>query len=276
MKAASIANFGFSRNDIASDMSRPPEDWAEWSVPRLTDAHDPELWYETNPSLGTILTERTIRSELGDDQVDDNIQRLGLWLTYSQKSAISRREWESCALTQPPELMDETELYFGVKYSKNTPNVSLAVAVKTADGRVFVEAIDCRDIRDGNSWIISYLQNPHAVSVVIDGAGNQEILKEEMTAAEVDCRAILPKVADIIEANALFERQLFAGLVCHAGQPSLAQAAENCEHRPIGTGGGFGYTANSEKIDAGLLEAVSLAHLKCAKKKELPPQEITY
>lgn len=250
--------------------------WAEWSVPKLSDAHDPELWYETNPSLGTILTERTIRSELGDDQVDDNIQRLGLWLTYSQKSAISRREWESCALTQPPELMDETELYFGVKYSKNTPNVSLAVAVKTADGRVFVEAIDCRDIRDGNSWIISYLQNPHAVSVVIDGAGNQEILKEEMTAAEVDCRAILPKVADIIEANALFERQLFAGLVCHAGQPSLAQAAENCEHRAIGSGGGFGYFSNNDKIDAGLLEAVSLAHWLCAKNRETAVQEITY
>ena len=42
--------------------------WAEWSVPNLADAHDPELWYLTNPSLGTILTERTIRSELGDDQ----------------------------------------------------------------------------------------------------------------------------------------------------------------------------------------------------------------
>lgn len=250
--------------------------WAEWSVPKLTDAHDPELWYETNPSLGTILTERTIRSELGDDQVDDNIQRLGLWLTYSQKSAISRREWESAALDKPPELAEGHELYFGVKYSKNTPNVSFAVAVRTADGRVFVEAIDCFNMREGNSRIISYLQNPHAVSVVIDGAGNQDILKEEMKAAETECRAILPKTADVIEANALFEGRLFAGLVCHSGQPSLAQAAADCEHRPIGTGGGFGYASSSDKIDAGLLEAVSLAHWLCAKKKELPPQEITY
>jgi phage terminase large subunit-like protein len=250
--------------------------WAEWSVPQLSDAHDPELWYETNPSLGTILSERTIRSELGDDQVDDNIQRLGLWLTYSQKSAISRREWDSFALTQPPELAEPHELYFGVKYSKTTPNVSLAVACKTADGRVFVEAIDCRSMREGNSPIIAYLQNPHAVSAVIDGAGNQDILKEEMKAAEVDCRAILPKVNDVIEANALFEKQLFSGRVCHSGQPSLAQSAANCEHRPIGTGGGFGYQSGSDKIDAGLIEAVSLAHWLCAKKKELPPQEITY
>ena len=141
---------------------------------------------------------------------------------------------------------------------------------------MFVEAIDCRSVRDGNSWIIAYLQNPHAVSVVIDGAGNQDILKEEMTAAEVDCRPILPKVADIIEANALFERQFFAGLVCHAGQPSLAQAAENCEHRAIGSGGGFGYVSGNDKIDAGLLEAVSLAHWLCAKNRETAVQEITY
>ena len=78
--------------------------WAEWSVPDLTDAHDPELWYETNPSLGTILSERTIRSELGDDQVDDNIQRLGLWLRYSQKSAISKEEWTSYALAEKPQI----------------------------------------------------------------------------------------------------------------------------------------------------------------------------
>ena len=115
--------------------------WAEWSVPALSNAHDPELWYQTNPSLGTILTERAVRSELGDpqdDQVDDNIQRLGLWLTYNQKSAISKGEWQALCITEKPQLSHE--LFFGVKYAKATDNVSLAVAAKTADGKVFVEA----------------------------------------------------------------------------------------------------------------------------------------
>lgn len=146
--------------------------WAEWSVPALTNAHDPELWYQTNPSLGTILTERKIRSELGDPQdaqVDDNIQRLGLWLTYNQKSAISKGEWQALCVTEKPRLTHE--LFFGVKYAKATDNVSLAVAAKTADGRVFVEAIDCRPVREGNDWIIAYLRNPHMRETVIDGAG---------------------------------------------------------------------------------------------------------
>lgn len=92
--------------------------WAEWSVPALTDAHDPELWYETNPSLGTILSERTIRNELGSDQVDDNIQRLGLWLRYSQKSAISKGDWTECALSEKPDLGSKPRLFFAVKYGK--------------------------------------------------------------------------------------------------------------------------------------------------------------
>ncbi len=251
--------------------------WAEWSVPELTDAHDPELWYETNPSLGYILTERTIRSELGDDQIDDNIQRLGLWITYSQKSAISRKEWEEFGLSESPTLKEPVRLFFGIKYSQQAPNVSLAVAARISGDRIFVEAIDCRPVRDGNSWMIAYLQNPHAVSVAIDGAGNQHILEQEMKDAEVECRAVLPKVSDIIEANALFEKDLFADKIRHCGQPSLAQAISNCEHRAIGTSGGFGYSSALEGADASLVEAVTLAYRLCAKsKEEAGIQTVTY
>ena len=254
------------------------EGWAEWSVPALTDAHDPELWYETNPSLGYILDERTIRDELGDDddKVDDNIQRLGLWLTYSQKSAISRKEWESYIM-EKPELKTPVRLYFGVKYAKSSANVSLSVAAKTADGRAFVEAIDCRPARDGNSWIIDYLRNPHAVQVAVDGAGNQDILAAEMKDAGVKCKAFLPKVSEIIEANTLFEKKLFEGSICHAGQPSLTQAVSNSEHRAIGSSGGFGYVSLLEGAEITLLESVSLAHWLCASAKEAKkPQIISY
>lgn len=250
--------------------------WAEWSVPHLTDAHNPELWYETNPSLGTILSERTIRSELGDDQVDDNIQRLGLWLRYNQKSAISREEWDGFKVETAPKFRDKAKLYYGVKYSKTTANVSLAVAVKTADEQIFIEAIDCRSVRDGNAWIIEYLRGENAAGVVVDGAGNQSILVDDMKNASVKCKAVLPKVSEVIESNALFEKQLFNGKICHNGQPSLTQIAANCEHRAIGSGGGFGYSSIMEGADVSLLEAVSLAHWLCFNAKERKPQKISY
>lgn len=249
--------------------------WAEWSVPNLTDAHDPELWYLTNPSLGTILSERTIRSELGDDQVDDNIQRLGLWLRYSQKSAISKQEWSEYALKEKPMLPQKLRIFFAVKYG-HSGNVSLAAAVKLDDGRIFIEAIDCRPVRDGNAWLMPFLRNPHAESTVIDGAGNQTVLAAEMKDAGVKCKAVLPKVSDVVAAHALFEQQLFGGQIRHMDQPALAQAATNCEHRAIGSGGGFGYASVLEGADISLLEAVSLAHWLCANAKEHKPQRVSY
>lgn len=249
--------------------------WAEWSVPQLTDAHDPELWYLTNPSLGTILSERTIRSELGDDQVDDNIQRLGLWLQYNQKSAISREDWEHFKIGSPPKLPASPKLFYGVKYSKSG-NVSLSVAVRLSENSVFVESIDCRPIRDGNAWIIAYLNGKHAANVVIDGAGSQTILEKEMQDAGVKCKPILPKVAEVIEANSLFEKKLFDGQICHTNQAALAQAVANSEHRAIGSSGGYGYVSILEGAEIGLLESVSLAHWACANAKPPKKQVIRY
>lgn len=249
--------------------------WAEWSVPALTDAHDPELWYATNPSLGYILSERTIRSELGDDEVDDNIQRLGLWLKYNQKSAISKDEWMEYALNEAPELSKDIKLYYGVKFSK-TGSVSLSAAVKTVDSNIFVEAIDCRPVREGNDWIIAYLRNTHADTVAIDGAGNQTILADDMKNADVRCKKVLPKVGEVVAANALFEQELFSGQLRHMAQPALVQAVSNSEHRAIGTSGGYGYSSILEGADISLLESVSLAVWLCANAKERKKQNITY
>ena len=96
-----------------------------------------------------------------------------------------------------------------------------------------------------------------------------------MKDAGVKCKAVLPKVSDVIDANTLFEKQLFADQICHSGQPSLTQAIANCEHRAIGNSGGFGYTSILEGADVSLVESVSLAHWICssatktAKKKQI-------
>ena len=91
--------------------------WAEWSVPEMSDVNDVDLWYETNPSMGYHLNERKIRSEIGDDNTDFNIQRLGLWIKYNQKSAISRNEWEALQVDKLPKLTGQ--LFVGVKFGIN-------------------------------------------------------------------------------------------------------------------------------------------------------------
>ncbi len=80
--------------------------WAEWSVDAQHDPQDRDAWYETNPSMGTILSERKVLDEIGPDVIDFNIQRLGLWLRYNQKSAISRAEWDALKAETLPTLIN--------------------------------------------------------------------------------------------------------------------------------------------------------------------------
>lgn len=249
--------------------------WVEWGVKKLSDPEDVELWYETNPSLGLILSERSVRGENRKDKVDYNIQRLGLWITYNQKSAISREEWRKL-IAETTQLPEKPRIFIGVKYAKGTSNVSIAAAVKLADGSIFVEAIDIRPTREGNNWMMPFLNNPHVDGVVIDGANGQTILADEMKNAGIRKKPVFPKVGDIIEANAMFEKAVLSGTLKHSDQPSLEQIAANCEHRPIGSNGGFGYVSILEGADICLLDAVLLAYWMCATAKEKKKQIINY
>lgn len=247
--------------------------WAEWSIEEQSDVRDVELWYQTNPSLGLRLTERTIRSEVGDDEIDFNIQRLGLWIKYNQKSEITVNEWEALQVKGLPKL--QGKLFVGIKYGHDGTNVAMSVAVKTNDERVFVETLDCQSVRNGNAWILAFLKEADVQEVVIDGASGQNILSSEMKDVNLK-KPILPTVKEIIVANSTFEQGLFQQTVCHKGQPSLAQVVTNVDKRNIGSNGGFGYQSQIEDYDISLLDSVVLAHWACHNSKPVKKQKISY
>lgn len=247
--------------------------WAEWSVENQSDPHDKELWYETNPSLGTVLTERKILDEIGSDPIDFNIQRLGLWIRYSLKSEISEAEWAELKVSALPEL--KGKLFVGIKYGLDGANVAMSIAVKTAKGKIFVEAIDCQSTRTGNGWMLRFLKAADVAKVVIDGAGGQNLLAEEMKDSKLKAPT-LPTVKEVVVANATFKQGLELKTLCHAGQPSLVQVVSNCEKRMIGTGGGFGYKSIKEEVDIALMDSMILAHWACSVNKERRKQKISY
>ena len=250
------------RRDVLQN-GRPNSGWAEWSVYQIHNPHDKEAWYETNPSLGYILTERKILDELSNDELDHNIQRLGYWTEYNLKSAISAKEWDSLKITTEPGF--KGKLYVGIKYSVSGASVSMCIAVKTTDGKVFVEAIDCQSARMGTGWIIRFLKEADVEKVVIDGKAGQDLLAEDMKDARLKA-PIMPKVQEVITANSMLENAITAETICHNDQPSLTQSVTNCEHRAFS--GGFGYRSIKEGADITLLESMSLAHWICATSKE--------
>ena len=235
--------------------------WAEWSVDELTNPNDKEAWYLTNPALGTLLTERAIRDEIDGDEVDFNVQRLGLWLRYNQKSAISKLTWEGLAVDTLPELSGK--LFVGIKYGKDGQNVALAVAVRTWDGNVFVEVVDCLPILEGNAWILAFLKAADYEKVIIDGASGIQNLEAEMKDVGLKKPTTLT-AREYINANFSFTQAVEDGAIEHKNQPSLAQVVTNCERRAIGSSGGFGYRSISVDNDIVLMDSVILAYYGCA------------
>lgn len=238
--------------------------WAEWSVESEVDVHDRKLWYETNPSLGTIFSERAVLAEITQDTLDFNIQRLGLWIKYNLKSAISEGEWNELREELLPELRGK--LGVGIKYGKDGRHVALSVAVRTADDRILVETIDCRDIRAGNDWILGFLDGADAEKVLVDGKAQSEILAQSMKEMKLK-EPTLVTVPEVIEANAAFEKAVIQKKVCHMGQPSLTQSATNTDKRPIGQNGGFGYRSLRDDVDVVLLDSAILAYWVCLNTK---------
>lgn len=232
--------------------------WAEWSVDRECDPWDRSNWYETNPSLGQGLSERTVADEIGNDVIDFNIQRLGLWLEYNLKSAFTQKEWERLQCETLPEFTGR--MYVGIKYAADSASVSMSIALHTKDGRIFVETIDRRETREGNNWIVVFLKSlaGHARRIVVDGVSGQELLAGELKDAKVQ-QPYFPKVREIITANAFFESQIYAEKICHMGQPALMQIVTNCDHRAIGSGGGFGFKSILDGADISILDSAILA-----------------
>lgn len=247
--------------------------WAEWSVSEMSDPHDIDLWYETNPSLGTILKERTIRSEIGDDRTDFNIQRLGLWLKYNQRSAISRNEWEALQVDALPALTGQ--LFVGVKFGHDGNNVALSIACKTADGKVFIEAYGCRPVRSGIAWMLNFIEKADVRRVTVDGKNGIGLLEDAMKQARLG-KPVVPNVGEIIKANAEFEQALAQATLVHMPQSAVTQVVSNCEKRAIGSSGGFGYRSILEGADIVILDSMILAHWICVDTKEKKKQKIAY
>ena len=248
--------------------------WAEWSVPEMSDVNDVDLWYETNPSLGTILKERTIRSEIGDDVTDFNIQRLGLWIKYNQKSAISRNEWEALQVNKLPELTGQ--LFAGIKFGIDGNNAVLSIAVRTKDSRIFCEVVGCRPIRDGVGWLVNFLQNADVRKCVVDGKNGSDVLIDACKDAKIK-HVETVNVQQFIKANSVFDMAMENGTFCHMQQSAVTQVVSNCERRKIGAYGGLGYQSLIENMDIALLDSMILAHWICSDTKaEKKKQSIDY
>lgn len=249
--------------------------WAEWSVDQQSDVDNVDLWYKCNPAMGFQLNERKVKAEDKTDVIDFNIQRLGLWLKYNQKSAISAVEWEELAVETLPKRNSLKS--FGIKFGNDGQNTALSVAYRTEEGNIFVETIACNPTRAGTRWLIDFFGRSKDVgAIVVDGASGQKLFTDAMKEAKIKFTTILPTVKEIINANSSFEQAIFSKGICHRAQPSLVQVVTNCDKRPIGSNGGFGYRSVMPDAEISILDSVILAHWGVGEIKEPKKQKVAY
>ena len=58
--------------------------------------------------------------------LDFNIQRLGFWCSFNQKSEFTEADWNQLKLEKFPQLMDKR--FIGIKYGKDGVNVAMSIA----------------------------------------------------------------------------------------------------------------------------------------------------
>lgn len=247
--------------------------WAEWSVEQQTDPHDVEAWYRTNPSLGTIFTERSVADEIGDDPIDFNIQRLGLWLRYNLKSAISRTEWDELkvdALQSSP-----------AGFMSASSSAPMAPAVRWP--------LPAGPKKTRYSWKPSTAALPGQAA---DGSlifcpkptlplwrwtvPRQQLLARRHEGWPVSKHRCCPRSSRSSLPMHAFEQAVFARSLLPCRAAGLTQTASNCEKRAIGSNGGFGYRSLTEGGHIELLDSVILAHWQCAEGKAKRRQRTSY
>lgn len=257
------------RKDVLSGKLTDSVLWFAWAIPnRPKDIRDVDLWYEYNPSLGYHLSERAVKAELGDED-DFIIQRLGWWTTYNLCSAITEEQWKTLILDESVKV--ESKLYIGIKYSlENT--VALSICVKT-NKKPFIESIDCRSINDTNKWLVEFCKRSEHVQIIIDGESGRDTLKEELEANKIK-DVYLVNVEEFKNANEVFRNGIIEESFYHNNQPSLTNIATNCDKRPIGSKGGYGYKSIKSDADIALLDSAILAYWGVFKFKDKPKKRI--
>ena len=128
----------------------------EWSAAPGDDPSLPETWAKANPSLGYIISDKSLRSSFETDPKDVFLTEcLCQWVTAAVFHPFPQDAWES-GIDENSEIKEGNKLYFGLDVSSDRKYASLAVCGKRRDGRYHVEVIA---YRRGVRWLRNFIVN---------------------------------------------------------------------------------------------------------------------
>lgn len=247
--------------------------WFEYSIPKIVNVGDPELWFATNPALGRRIQLTTVESEL-EQMAEDTFarERLGYWspiIIQHLDYAIDSKVWDAC---RSDELKPDGKTAYGIKFSADGSEVCLCGAVIPQEGVPRISLIERRPTGLGTQWLADWLKVRYdkACCVVIDGRNGVDVLIDKIVDVwKYKGSVIRPTAKDMIAAVSLLMDSLSEQTVSwYSGQTDLRDSATMSTRRAISGGWGFG-GENSAPI-----EACALALWGCKNSKRNPGKKM--
>lgn len=247
--------------------------WFEYSIPKIVNVSDPDLWFATNPALGRRIQLTTVESEL-EQMAEDTFarERLGYWspiIIQHLDYAIDSKVWDAC---RSDELKPEGKTAYGIKFSADGSEVCLCGAVIPQEGVPRISLIERRPTGLGTQWLADWLKVRYdkACCVVIDGRNGVDVLIDKIVDVwKYKGSVIRPTAKDMIAAVSLLMDSLSEQTVSwYSGQTDLRDSATMSTRRAISGGWGFG-GENSAPI-----EACALALWGCKNSKRNPGKKM--
>lgn len=246
--------------------------YAEWSVDEPGDIRDRDRWHETNPSLGVLILESTIETEVIDMAPDKFArERLGWWspTEAAVDHVLDAEAWALCETDEPP---TDGLMCTGVKFGPD--RTTLSACIKPVDDAPYVEWVDTRPLADGVGWVAAWLdaRREKIASVAIDG-GSTAALTTRLAESGFPRKAVaVAGPRDMARAVSMLANAVAEHDIAHYGQDELTDSATKCAKRRIGSDGvGF---EDANGADATLIESCALALWQALTTKRRPGRKM--
>lgn len=148
---------GVDVEDIEVDPSDDSLGIFEWSASPGCDVHDRDGWAQANPSLGYLISERTIASAARTDpEWIFRTEVLCQWTDGSLEGPFPAGSWDEC-LDPESQVADRDAAVFCLDVSWDRSHSYIAVAGLRDDGLPHVGVVARRA---GTDWVIGWLTDP--------------------------------------------------------------------------------------------------------------------
>lgn len=226
----------------------------EWSAPDGCEVLDRDGWAQANPSLGFLISERSIESAaMTDPEGVFRTEVLCQWVDVISDPPIDLEAWARC---RDEGATLDGSVVFGVDVSPDGRSAAIGAASFRPDGVVVVDVIEHHG---GIGWVVSRLLElvgrHEPLAVVIDPRSEASQLLPDLARAGVD---VLPvRSFEVAQACGAFSALVRSGRVRHLGQVSLDVATAGVTRRRVGEA--WAFNRRDASLDISPLYAVAFA-----------------